>query len=46
MGSNALDDREVGADVAAEPSVFAGEQVGIGLLTGVTEMAPGADQPP
>jgi hypothetical protein len=41
-----LDDRAVGAEVAAEPRGFAGEHVGSGECTGATEIAPGTDQPP
>jgi len=46
MGSSAFDDRAVGAEVAAEPSGLAGEQVGRGVWTGTADIAPGTDHPP
>ena len=45
-GSNALDASDMGAVLAAEPSGFAGEYVGIGPVTGAAEMVPGAAHPP
>ncbi len=45
-GNNAFEDKDVGAEVAAVPRIFAGDAVGSGLLTGATDSAPGADQAP
>jgi hypothetical protein len=45
-GTRAFEDSVVGAEVAADPSGLAGEQVGSGLYTGVADIAPGTDQPP
>jgi hypothetical protein len=36
----------VGADVAAEPNVLAGEKVPSGAVTGTAEMVPGIVHPP
>lgn len=45
-GRRALEERAVGAEVAAEPRGFAGEQVGRGECTDAAEIAPGQDHPP
>jgi len=45
-GTRALDETDVGADVAAVPRGLAGENVGIGESTGQAEMEPGDAHPP
>lgn len=45
-GSSAFAESDVGAVLAAEPNVFAGEYVGMGPETGAAEMDPGTDHPP
>lgn len=45
-GSKALAASDIGAVVAAVPSGFAGDAVGIGPYTGATDNVPGAAQPP
>ena len=41
-----MEDRVVGADVAAEPNGLAGEAVPNGEVTGTAEMVPGTVHPP
>ncbi len=41
-----MDDRVVGADVAAEPNGFAGEAVPSGAVMATAEMVPGTVHPP
>lgn len=45
-GRRALEESDTGAVVAAVPSEFAGDAVGIGPDTGATERVPGAAQAP
>ena len=41
-----MDDRVVGADVAAEPNGLAGEAVPSGAVIGTAEIVPGTVHPP